>query len=246
MRLTSPIVAAAGLAAAVACGAAAVHIAALPASVVVRPAASVSPAPASGPTVTVVGTGTAAGTPDQASMSFGVEVTSGSAAAALSQESAAARKLLNALEAAGIAQKDIQTQWLSLYRDPQRGGFVASSSVSATIRDLSRAGSTIDAAVAAAGDSVTLGGISLSISDTSGLMAAARKDAVSDAQSRAQQYAQAAGLKLGGIVSISETDSSPSPIFYGAAQAAPAAGQPIEPGQQTLRVAVTVVYALNQ
>lgn len=239
MKITATILAAAGLVAtATACAS----------TVTVRQAAAVKAVlppvtTPNGPTVTVIGTGSAAGTPDQASMSFGVEVNASSAADALSGEASAARSLISAIKRAGIADADIQTEWVSLYPDSQHGGYTASSSVSAKIRQLGRAGSIIDAAVAAAGNDVRLSGISLSIADTSSLMAAARKQAVADAQSKAEQYATAAGMKLGGIVSISEAGSSPLPVPYDL-QGASAASQPIEAGQQTLDVSVTVVYSL--
>ena len=200
-----------------------------------------------GPTITVVGTGSAVGTPNEAEMSFGVESNAGSAAAAFSGEASDARKLIDALKGAGVAEADIQTQWLSLYQDTQHGGYTASSSVSAKLRDITRAGGAVDAAVGAAGNSIRFSGISLSIADTSSLMASARKEAVQDAAARAQQYASGGGVKLGGIVSISEQDNSGGPVRYayaGAAGAAPA--QPIEAGQQTLQVSVTVVYSLVQ
>lgn len=197
------------------------------------------------PTVTVVGTGDVLGTPDEATMSFGVEVTAASAAAAYSGEAGQAQKLIDALRAAGVNQSDIQTQWVSLYPDEPNGGFTASSSVSAVIHGLAHAGSVIDAAVRATGDSIRLQGISLSIGDTSSLMAQARTGAVRSGQAKAQQYAEAAGLKLGGLVSLSETNTSPRPVMYSPA-AAGAVAQPIQPGQQTLEISVTAVYALSQ
>lgn len=247
MKATAPILAAAGLVAlsgAFVAGRLAAPPA-IPTDPVAAFAAGGTPSPSGPATVTVVGTGQAIGTPNQASMTFGVDFTAGSASAALNGEEAAANKLLKALEVAGIAEPDIQTQWVSLYFDSQRSTFDASSSVTATLRSLSRAGSAIDAAVAAAGDSIRLSGISLSIADTGSLMGQARKAAVTDAAVRAQQYAQGAGLKLGRVISITESDNTPSPIRYqGAAPAAPA--QPIEAGQQTLSVSVMVVYALGQ
>lgn len=240
MKVTAPILALGGVAA-LAAGIVVAHPAS-PRPLTTRIVATTSPAP--GATVTVVGAGTVLGTPDQATMSFGVEVTSSSASGAYSGEAAQAQKLLDALRAAGVKESDIQTQWVSLYPDQQNGTFTASSSVSAVIHGLAHAGSVIDAAVRATGDSIRLQGISLSIADTSALMASARKDAVHNAQARAQQYAEAAGMKLGGVVSISESDNAPRPVMYGAVPAA-AQSQPIEAGQQTLAINVTVVYALQ-
>lgn len=241
MKLTAPILALGG-AGALATALLVPHPAA-PQPLAAHTVATTSPAPNA--TVTVVGTGTVLGTPDQATMSFGVQVMSSSASGAYSGEASQAQKLIDALRAAGVRESDIQTEWVSLYPDQQNGTFSASSSVSAIIHGLAHAGSVIDAAVRATGDSIRLQGISLSIGDTSSLMAGARKAAVQNARARAQQYADAAGMRLGGVVSISESDGSPQPIRYGAL---PTAGQaqPIEAGQQTLEVSVTVVYALAQ
>jgi uncharacterized protein YggE len=245
MRAATPILASAGVATLVA--ALAITHPAAPTPITAQTVATTSPAPLpnAGPTVTVTGTGTVTGTPDQVTMSFAVEVTASTASAAYGGESAQANKLVGALRAAGVADSDIQTQWVSLYPDSQSGGFTASSSVSAVIHGIAHAGSVIDSAVHATGDSIRLEGISLSIADTSSLMASARAAAVHDAQAKGQQYAQAAGLKLGALVSIEETDATPRPIMDGVA-APQSTAQPIQAGQQTLQVSVTVVYQLAQ
>jgi uncharacterized protein YggE len=198
--------------------------------------------------VTVVGLGTVSGTPDTATMSFGVEAHAGSAAGAFGAEASAAQRLIDALSGAGVAHKDLQTQGLSLYQDPQQGGYTASSSVTATLRDLAKAPAQIDAGVAATGNLARLQGVSLYISDTSSLMSSARQAAVKDAAARAADYAKSAGLRVAGVVSMSE-QSDTSPIRYqpmAGAAAASLAPQPIEAGQQDLTVTVTVVYALAQ
>ena len=247
MKPTAPVLAAAGAVALVALGyAGAVSAQRSPVTTLpALPAAATSPAPAgwNGPTVTVVGTGEVEGTPDTAQMTFGVDARLATAAAALRSEADAARRLISALKAAGIAEKDIQTQNVSLYRDVEHGVYDASSSVSAIMRNLGRAPGQIDAAVAAAGDQVNFQGISLYVGDTSGLMSSARQAAVRNAFARAEDYAKAAGLKVGGVVSISETGSAP-PISYGAAEPRAAAMQPIQPGTQNLSVSVTITYAL--
>jgi len=243
MRLTGPILATAGIATLTASLVIA-HAASAPKPLVTHTVATTSSAPAS--TVTVVGTGSVEGTPDTATMSFGVEVTAPSAAGAYSSEAAQAQRLINTLRGAGVKESDIRTQWVSLYPNQPSGGFTASSSVSAVIHGIAHAGSVIDAAVRATGNSIRMEGVSLSIADTSSLMASARASAVHDALTKAQQYAQAAGMKVGPVLSISETGSMPSPIRYASAAAGVAGPQPIEAGQQTLELSVTVVYALTQ
>ncbi|HEX6489605.1 MAG TPA: SIMPL domain-containing protein [Candidatus Dormibacteraeota bacterium] len=256
MKLATPLLTAAAAATVVGGGIAAEHARSnSPTLVTHRVAAPLTIAPvqttaaAGGPTVTVVGTGDVFGVPDQGTMSFAVNVNAESAAAALSGEAADAQRLIDALKSAGVADKDVQTAYVSLYRNEQTDQFNASSSVSAVIHGISHIGPTIDAAVRAAGNNVSFGGISLSIGDTGSLMGSARAAAVHDAKTRAQQYAEAAGMKLGGIVSISESETAPRPIYYGGAPLAASAGsaqfQPVQPGQQQLTVSVTVVFALQ-
>ena len=106
----------------------------------------------------------------------------------------------------------------------------------------------IDAAAAAAGDNITIGGVSFYVEDTEALIGAARADAIANAKKRAGEYAAAAGVTVGGVVQISEVSiSNPIPMFERAPADASgaAASTPIETGTQDLAVSVTVVYELT-
>ena len=74
-----------------------------------------------------------------------------------------------------------------------------------------------------------------------------RADAIGNASKRAGEYAEAAGVTVGGVLRISEDSiSNPVPQFYGAAaDSAVAASTPIQTGTQDLTVSVTVVYELT-
>ena len=106
--------------------------------------------------ITVVGTASITSVPDRAELSFGVESQGQTARAALSANAAEMRKLIAALKAAGVT--DLKTQSVSLSprynerSEPQ--GFAASNSISATIKQLARAGAVIDAAVEAGANQV--------------------------------------------------------------------------------------------
>jgi len=71
---------------------------------------------------------------------------------------------------------------------------------------------------------------------------------VKDAQAKAQELAEAAGLQLGEIQSIEFIDSQPYPFFEGkgggGADVA-ASTVPIQPGQLTFTVNVNVSYLLK-
>jgi len=201
--------------------------------------------------ITVTGTGTVTGVPNQLILSIGVQVKAASVSTALSDANQAVSRVTAALRDHGVAAADIQTA--DLYISPDlRGaaqtpnGYTVSESVTATLRQVSAAGGQIDAAVRAGGNAVTVNGISLNLTDTSSLLASARKAAVANARTKASQYAAALGQPLGPVVSI--TDSADSGPFFPAAARAAAGGAessvPISPGTQQLSVSVTVVYAV--
>ena len=85
--------------------------------------------------------------------------------------------------------------------------------------------------------------VSFGLSESSKLLDQARTLAFADAKRRAALYAQAAGLQLGRAISIHE-DAGAQPRTYRAAQAVAASSTPIEPGEETLRVGVTVAFEL--
>jgi uncharacterized protein len=201
--------------------------------------------------ITVTGTGTVSGTPNQLVLSMGVQVNASSVGSALQEASQAVGRVTAALKARGVAAADIQTSGLSIQPSYQGSsqvpdGYWASESLNATLRHLGVAGAEIDAAVRAGGNAATVGGISLNLTDTSGLLARARAAAVADARVKAAQYARALGQPLGPVVSI--TDQAPSQPFplYADKSAATATGSsvPISPGTQQLSVSITVVYAM--
>src|SRR3954452_3110311 len=150
--------------------------------------------------ITVQGLGTIDATPDQVAFTFGVQTSAKSASAALSANSDAAAKVIAALKAAGIEAKDIQSKAVSLSQrvsdDGQTVlGYNASSSVSATLPSIAKAGEVIDAAVAAGADSVD--GPALTLSNQKALESKALAAAIQDAKARAQALATAAGVSLG-------------------------------------------------
>ena len=87
--------------------------------------------------------------------------------------------------------------------------------------------------------------MSLSISDTSSLMAQARAQAMTDAKTRAGQLATGAGATLGAVISVTDDTqtSTTSPVSYAGLPAA-STSVPVQAGSEQLSVSVTVVYQL--
>jgi uncharacterized protein len=206
--------------------------------------------PATGARITVTGTGNVSGVPNQLSLSMGVQTSASSVASALRQANAAARSVTAVLRRTGVAASDIQTSGLSIYPNYSGSsgapsGYQVSEQLTITLRRLSVAGGQISAAARAGGNATTIDGVSLNLSDTGPLLAAARVKAVADARAKAAAYARALGRPLGPVISMSEAAPAqpvtPEP-FANAAHAA--SSVPVHPGTQQLSVTVTVVFSL--
>ncbi len=200
-------------------------------------------------TITVTGVGEVRGRPDVADLSIGVSGRGATAAGALGTVSGRAEKVLGVLRDAGIADDDIQTNDLSIQPvfdgQDRVAGYQASNTVTARIRDLSKAGATVDAATATAGDTIRLQGITFSIDDDSKLLATARTKATERARAQAEQLASGAGVEVGDVVSISEATSTSPVTFSTGDAAAKAAETPVQPGSQTLSVSATVAFTIR-
>jgi uncharacterized protein len=217
-------------------------VAAVAAVAVLQPsgAGAVDP-PASADTVTVTGEGTVLAVPDRAEISAGVETRAQTARAALQANATAMERVLKALRSGGGADITTETVSLSTSFDDQGSpnGFVASNIASATVA-FDKAGSLIDAAVAAGANTVY--GPSASRSDADALYREALAKAVDDAAGRAAVLARAAGRDLGRVTAISESGASPTPF---AAKAAADASTPVESGPQETTASVSVTYELR-
>jgi uncharacterized protein YggE len=195
-----------------------------------------------------VGEGTVEGEPDTLTVGVGVTTTAPHAAEALTQNNAIAAKVQQALRADGVATADLQTTGLSLQQAyPAVNGYQVVDEVTATVRVLGRAGTIIDDALAAAGDSGRLDMANLSMSRPSPYLAAARQQAVIAARLDAQQLAAAAGEKLGPLVSMTDQAQQPVPVYPISGAAASTAGPavPVQPGTQQVTVSVTTVWSIT-
>ena len=211
--------------------------------------ATLTAASSPGARITVTGIGTVNGTPNQLLLSMGVSVNGASVSSALSQANQAVRSVTGALRARGVAGNDIQTSGMSIYPNYQGNsevpvGYNVSESLTATLNNLRQAGAQVEAAVHAGGNAVTIDNVSLNLTDTGKLLAAARASAVRDARAKAAEFASALGEPLGPVVSITPVQPA-SPVFYGANAAATpkASSVPISPGKQQVSVSITVVYS---
>jgi uncharacterized protein len=219
----------------------------------VAPAAAATPtADAKDPGIAVTGVGEVSGTPDVLRLDMSTEVRAASVDGALQKASAAMRDVIRALRDGGVAAKDVRTAGLSVNPDynydgsQQRiTGYIAAENLSATLRDLDKAGRIVSRAVSAGGDAARVNGLQLDLEGDSGLLVQARKQAFDEAKKKAETYAEAAGRHLGAVSSVSEqVDSSgPEPMDYRSMDLAAGPSVPIKAGSQTVSVSVKVVWS---
>jgi hypothetical protein len=127
-------------------------------------------------------------------------------------------------------------------------GYQASNTVSLRLRDLGKAGTLLDALVKAGANQIS--GPSFRLDKPAAALDEARVQAMATARARAALYANAAGMKVKRIESISEASEigipEPRPMMMRSAKAEIAdAAPPIAPGEVGLSVRITVRFELE-
>ena len=208
-------------------------------------------------TIHVTGSGSVVGEPDIATLNLGVSVEKASVEEAREAAASAMTNVIESLKANDVAEKDIQTENFSIY--PQYDytdngrvlrGYRVNNTVSAKVRELEGLSDIIDAAAAAGGDIVVVNSIQFMIEDSTPLQTQARALAVKNAEAKAQTLAEASRVTLGKPVTITELNSGGGPPIAFEESAALAADSarsstPIEAGELTVTVNVTIVYEIN-
>lgn len=201
--------------------------------------------------LTVTGEGRATAAPDLALVTLGVTSEGATAAEAMSATATRQQAVIDALKQAGIEARDIQTTTLNLsprmeYPEnaaPRLTGYAAQNGVQVRVRDLAGLGALLDRLVEGGANEIS--GIAFAREDMAGAEDQARIAAVADARRRAAQMAEAAGMRLGALRSLSDgVMSAPGPMPMMAMRADAKAASPIEAGEMELRAQVTAVYDL--
>ena len=192
--------------------------------------------------------------PDIATFSAGVVTQAADGNAALRQNAEQMNRVLAAIKAAGVADKDVQTSGINLnpqYRyeenqPPRITGYQASNTVNVKLREVAKMGKVLDALVASGANQVN--GPSFGIDDPEPLYDRARLDALKAARARAETYAGALGVRVRRIVSISEGGAAmPSPMPRMAMMKAEAYDStPVAAGESSVSVNLDVVFELGR
>ncbi len=204
--------------------------------------------------IIVTGEGSVEAAPDMATITLGVTAQHKSARGAMDEVSTGVARLLERMVAADIAQRDMQTSGLSLgpiwdgvrygsSGNPEIVGFNASNTVTVRVRDLPALGGLLDSLFEDGANSFS--GLSFGLQDPRPALDDARRKAVADARAKAELYAEAAGVSLGRVVSISEEGGGAPPMPMYRMEAAMADSVPVAAGELAITARVTVVWEIG-
>ncbi|MCL5675731.1 MAG: SIMPL domain-containing protein [Patescibacteria group bacterium] len=202
---------------------------------------------------TVDGQGKVTAKPDTAQINLGVTVNGNSVSQVQSQANETMNKITSDLKNLGASDKDIKTTNYSLnpnydYRSGSQKiiGYVINIYLTVKTKDFNKINQMIDAATKDGANQV--GGLSFVVDDPSKFENEARKLAIDNAKQKAQKIANEAGLRLGRVLNVSESQQPrPQPVLMNAAKAVDLGGAPeestqVEPGSTEIVINVTLSY----
>ncbi|MDB5190417.1 MAG: hypothetical protein JWN49_743 [Parcubacteria group bacterium] len=214
-------------------------------------------------TITVTGTGDSAVVPDIATISFSVQETAADVKTAQDAATKKTNDALAAIKALGVDDKDVKTASYSVNPQyatvqpcypgvmcPQSGGkitgYQVSQSVDVKVRDTSKAGDVL-AKLGGLGVQ-NISGPNFTTDDDSGVLNAARANAIADARAKAKELAKELGVSLGDVVSYSDSGNV-MPYYAKGGMAmdsvAPASAPTLPTGQDQRTVNVQVTYEIR-
>jgi uncharacterized protein len=204
-------------------------------------------------TISLVGTGAIKTTPDKVDISTGLTSEANSTREALDKNTASMTKVVEALKGEGIDPKDIQTTNFSvgpIYEQKAEGrppvivGYRVNNQVRITLHDTGKLGTILDKVVSLGANQID--SIEFGVEEPEALKDEARKLALKNVTDNAKLYAEAAGVGLGPVLSISEEESSYQPRFAPAATRMEMSKDvPIEAGTASVEVRVRVAWEIN-
>jgi uncharacterized protein YggE len=201
-------------------------------------------------------TGEVTRVPDLAIITAGVVTRSPTATAALQDNAQRMDRVVAALKAAGIADKDIQTSSINLnaeYRypenqSPQLTGYSATNQVTIRFHDIRNSGKILDALVREGANQIS--GPNMTLEHPDEALDEARAKAIAAGRARADLYARSLGMRVVRVVYVGESGGNyapppPAPPAPPMMASAERAYTRIEPGEQKLQVSLSMIFELQ-
>ena len=207
------------------------------------------------PTQTANGNGQVYVAPDVVYIYVGVHTESKDVSEALAKNNTQAQAVANSLKTMGVDPKDVQTTAFNVVPQaeftpegqPAGNKYVVDNTVYVTVHDLTNLGKLLTAVVADGANSIN--GIQFDIQNKEKAQADARKLAIQNAKAQAQEMADAAGVKLGRLVSLNVNPSTP-PMPYlggkgGLMKSDTSVPAPMSAGQLVISADANLSYEIN-
>ncbi len=214
--------------------------------------------------ISVTGEGKVSVRPDTAVFTASVITQAKKISDAQTQNSSRANAIIDFLKQRGVADKDIKTTSYNIspqyqyfnsppctafpcppQKPPEIVSYEIRNTIEIKVRELASADTLIEGVTNAGANEV--GSIAFRVDDEDAAKAAARAQAITDAEIKAYQIATALGVRLGRITGYYDQTDTPQPGYEGigaspmmlkAASSAP----PVQPGEQEIRASVSVTY----
>lgn len=199
------------------------------------------------------GQGSISQVPDLVTISFGVTKSSSTVSDAQNQTNKAINSILENLKNLGVSEKDLKTTNYSINPNysfegvAKISGYTVAQNIELKIKDIKKTNDAIDTITARGGNLVEQVRFGFDDKIKAKLEDKARKEAVDNAKEKAQSLANAAGVRLGKIINVTESqDNFPRPIPFESAKAGiqeiPATD--ITPGENSIEISVTLTYEI--
>ncbi|WP_457154047.1 SIMPL domain-containing protein [Mesorhizobium sp. P5_C1] len=209
------------------------------------------------PRIIVSGEGEATVAPDLAILTLSVMREAKTARAALDANNDAMAAVIAAMKSAGIKDRDLQTAGIQInprynYTNKPDGSqeaelvaYQVTNTLSVRVRDVDKTGEILDKAVSLGVNQG--GGITFTNDNPAATVTEARKKAVANAVAKAKTLAEAAGVSLGRVLEITDQNIAPTPMPINAKafDAAAGAAAPVQAGENSYNVQVTVTFELK-
>lgn len=203
-------------------------------------------------TVTVIGTGRAAVTPDVVRLDLRIGHDAQDVAAALTGASKGIAAVGRVVRDQGVPDQDIRTLDANVsQRYDNTGtpvGFTAQQRLGIVVRRLDQVGEILEATASEVGNALLVDQVRLDVDDRSEGLSRARDAAFAEARAKAEQYAALSGSEVGAVLAVAEAGVAPiQPMRRMMAMAAmeSSAGMPVEGGDLELTASVTVTWELR-
>jgi len=216
-------------------------------------------------TITVSGDGEAFAVPDIATFSFAVSADAKTVKEAQDKVKQDMNSVLAAMNSLGIEEKDVKTLDYSVYPKysytsqpclpsycpPSKQiqeGYTANHTVSVKVIDTEMAGDALS--LAGERGASNLSSVSFTIDDPEVLIGQAREAAIAEAKNRAEVLAQDLGVRLGRIISFSDSSNNGPTLLYREAlgmggDAGATNALTIPTGENKVEVLVNITYEMR-